>query len=175
MQIRALSLLSVAMAWFIPALACAAEFKFASVISDHAVLQRDVEAPVWGFAETGTVVRVTLFKEGDDKPVAERTATTDDNGRWTVKLPAMPPGGPYRIEAALNSRRGTEAQRDENHTDLLTPNGARGNVRSVSDEPIRVAITAFVMSAKLRWRRLGRRQPRGQGGRFSSGAPDRAR
>ena len=100
MQIRALSLLSVAMAWFIPALACAAEFKFASVISDHAVLQRDVEASVWGFAETGTVVRVTLFKEGDDKPVAERTATTDDNGRWTVKLPAMPAGGPYRITAA---------------------------------------------------------------------------
>ena len=41
------------------------EFKFASVCSDDMVLQRDVEAPVWGFADTGAVVRVSLFKEGD--------------------------------------------------------------------------------------------------------------
>ena len=79
----------------------AADFKFASVISDHAVLQRDVEAPVWGFAETGVVVRVSLFEEGKDKPVAVREATTDETGRWTVKLPAMPAGGPYRITATL--------------------------------------------------------------------------
>ena len=79
----------------------AADFKFASVISNHAVLQRDVEAPVWGFAETGAVVRVSLFAEGNDKPVAVREATTDDAGRWTTKLPAMPVGGPYRITATL--------------------------------------------------------------------------
>ena len=46
-------------------LASTAEFKFASVISDHAVLQREVEAPVWGFAETGAVVHVSLCKEGE--------------------------------------------------------------------------------------------------------------
>ena len=82
-------------------LAYAAEFKFASVISDHAVLQREVEAPVWGFAETGTVVRVSLFKGGETKPLAERTATTDATGRWLVKLPAMPAGGPYSLHAEL--------------------------------------------------------------------------
>ena len=84
-------------------LAAAADFKFASVISDHAVLQREVEAPVWGFAETGAVVRVSLFKQGDKKPLAVREATTDDAGRWTVKLPAMPAGGPYRITARLST------------------------------------------------------------------------
>ena len=84
-------------------LAAAADFKFASVISDHAVLQREVEAPVWGFAETGAVVRVSLFKEGDKKPLAVREATTDDAGRWTVKLPAMQAGGPYRITARLST------------------------------------------------------------------------
>ena len=82
-------------------LACAAEFKFASVISDHAVLQREVEAPVWGFAETGVVVRVSLFKEGETKPLAERTATTDATGRWRIKFPAMPAGGPYSLHAEL--------------------------------------------------------------------------
>ena len=84
-------------------LAAAADFKFAAVISDHAVLQREVEAPVWGFAETGAVVRVSLFKEGDKNPLAVREATTDDAGRWTVKLPAMPAGGPYRITARLST------------------------------------------------------------------------
>ena len=73
-----LPLLAVLMSGLRPGQAIAAEFKFASVISDHAVLQRDVEAPVWGFADTGAVVRVSLFKEGDRKPLAERTATTDD-------------------------------------------------------------------------------------------------
>lgn len=98
-----LPLLAVLMSGLCPGQAPAAEFKFASVISDHAVLQRDVEAPVWGFADTGAVVRVSLFKEGSKKPLAERTATTDDKGRWTVKLPAMKAGGPYRIEAVLSS------------------------------------------------------------------------
>ena len=100
MRIRPLlPLLAVLMSGLCPGQAPAAEFKFASVISDHAVLQRDVEAPVWGFADTGAVVRVSLFKEGGKKPLAERTATTDDKGRWTVKLPAMKAGGPYSLRA----------------------------------------------------------------------------
>ena len=59
----------------------AAEFKFASVISDNAVLQRDVEAPVWGFGEPGKKVKVSL----NGKAVGE--TTVGENGRWTVKLP----------------------------------------------------------------------------------------
>ena len=98
---RIVFLAAVVMAGLRPGLA--ADFKFASVISDHAVLQREVEAPVWGFAETGAVVRVSLFKEGDKNPLAVREATTDDAGRWTVKLPAMPAGGPYRITARLST------------------------------------------------------------------------
>lgn len=61
----------------------AAEFKFASVVSDDMVLQRDVEAPVWGFAEPGQKVSVEL----NGKPVG--TAVTAGDGRWTVKLPAQ--------------------------------------------------------------------------------------
>ena len=61
----------------------AAEFKFASVCSDDMVIQRDVASPVWGFAEPGAKVAVSL----NGKAVGE--ATADEKGRWTVKLPAQ--------------------------------------------------------------------------------------
>ncbi len=73
--------LAAAIATLCSLAAGAAEFKFASVISDNAVLQRDVEAPVWGFGEPGKKVKVSL----NGKAVGE--ATVGENGRWTVKLP----------------------------------------------------------------------------------------
>ena len=73
--------LAAAIATLCSLAAGAAEFKFASVISDNAVLQRDVEAPVWGFGEPGKKVKVSL----NGKAVGE--TTVGENGRWTVKLP----------------------------------------------------------------------------------------
>jgi sialate O-acetylesterase len=61
----------------------AAEFKFASVISDNAVLQRDVAAPVWGFGEPGKSVKLAL------NGTAVGEATVAEDGRWTVKLPVQ--------------------------------------------------------------------------------------
>lgn len=58
--------------------------------TDHAVLQRDVDHPLWGYAAPGTVVRV-LF--GDQKLSDKADAT----GRWEVLLPPTPAGGPHRI------------------------------------------------------------------------------
>lgn len=49
---------------------------------NHAVLQRDRPLPVWGWADPGERVRVTL---GDTAPVE---TTTDAAGRWRVDLPA---------------------------------------------------------------------------------------
>ena len=57
--------------------------KFASVISDNAVLQRDVAAPVWGFGEPGRTVTVSL----NGKPAGQ--AVVAENGRWTVTLPVQ--------------------------------------------------------------------------------------
>ena len=73
--------LAAAIATLCSLAAGAAEFKFASVISDNAVLQRDVEAPVWGFGEPGKKVKVSH----NGKAVGE--TTVGENGRWTVKLP----------------------------------------------------------------------------------------
>ncbi|MGN0854287.1 MAG: hypothetical protein ACI4R9_02060 [Kiritimatiellia bacterium] len=58
------------------------------------VLQRDVAAPVWGFAEPGQVVTVQL----NGKSVG--SATTAEDGRWTVRLPVQPANKkPSRITA----------------------------------------------------------------------------
>ena len=62
----------------------AVPLKFAGLLTSHAVIQRDVAAPVWGFGEPGKTVSVSL----NGKPVGE--ATVAENGRWTVNLPAQP-------------------------------------------------------------------------------------
>lgn len=68
------SVLSLAACW-------AQAFKFADVLTDHAVLQRDLSTPVWGEAKPGDVVTVTL----NGTKVGE--SVTDKDGRWLVRLP----------------------------------------------------------------------------------------
>ena len=58
--------------------------------TDHAVLQREVAHPVWGWARPRRNVRVTL--NGD----TYRTKT-DREGKWRVTLPAQQAGGPHRL------------------------------------------------------------------------------
>ena len=66
--------------------------RLASLFSDHAVLQRDVSVPVWGWTRPGVRVRVTLG------PYTAETRSGDD-GRFLARLPPMPAGGPYALEA----------------------------------------------------------------------------
>ena len=55
------------------------------------VLQRGKAIPVWGKADAGEAVTVTLNK----KKVA---TVADADGRWRVDLPQMKAGGPYTLE-----------------------------------------------------------------------------
>lgn len=75
--------LLIALADITPALA---DVKLPSVLNSHMVLQRDVPVPVWGWADPGESVTVTL---------GESSATTkaDDKGNWRVDLPAMKADG----------------------------------------------------------------------------------
>jgi len=59
-----------------------AEVRLPVIFSDHMVIQRGVEAPVWGWAEPGEKVRVSF---------AGNTVLTraDHAGKWSVKLPAL--------------------------------------------------------------------------------------
>ncbi|PAW60557.1 MAG: hypothetical protein B9S37_08660 [Verrucomicrobiia bacterium Tous-C3TDCM] len=57
--------------------------KFPAIFSDGAVLQRDREVAVWGWAGPGKSVHVTFGQQ-------KKQATAADDGAWMVKLDAMP-------------------------------------------------------------------------------------
>ena len=69
----------------------------ASVFSDHAVVQRGIEAPVWGVADPGQNVRVAVTRNGDVKFSAQ--AKADARGKWQVKTTPFEAGGPYELSA----------------------------------------------------------------------------
>lgn len=61
----------------------------ASIFSDHMVLQRDMEIPIWGTADEGEEVTIQL---------ADQTAVcVAAGGKWTVKLKPIPAGGPHNL------------------------------------------------------------------------------
>jgi sialate O-acetylesterase len=60
------------------------------LFSDHMVLQRDKEIAVWGWADPGERISVSLGLNSSDT-----TAASD--GRWKVALSAMPAGGPFTL------------------------------------------------------------------------------
>ena len=61
--------------------------------TDHAVLQRDTDHPIWGWAKPGRQVSVEIA----GKTVK---AKTDKTGKWKAQLPEMPAGGPHLISLA---------------------------------------------------------------------------
>ncbi|MCY3020984.1 MAG: sialate O-acetylesterase [Planctomycetota bacterium] len=71
-------------------LAVSAELKLPAILGNNMVLQRGVETPLWGGADANEKITAKL----GDKSV---TATAGADGKWLVKLPAMPAGGPQDI------------------------------------------------------------------------------
>ena len=65
-----------------------ADVKVPPVFSDHMVLQRDLAAPVWGTAEAGEEVAVSIADQS-------HTAKADAKGNWSVKLNPLKAGGPH--------------------------------------------------------------------------------
>ena len=66
------------------------------LFTDHMVLQRELPAPVWGWAAPGCEIKVSLAGK-------TATAKADSAGRWQVKLGPFPAGGPHslRVEGPL--------------------------------------------------------------------------
>ena len=67
--------------------------KLASIFSDHAVLQREINVPVWGWTRplSPVVVKVGPY-------TAQSLSGTD--GKFMVRLPVMKAGGPYELEVS---------------------------------------------------------------------------
>ena len=78
-----------AVAGTLPPLAARADVSLPAVFGSHMVLQRDVPISVWGWAEPGEEVTVTLGE-------ATAKAKADANGAWKVVLPAVSVGGSPR-------------------------------------------------------------------------------
>jgi sialate O-acetylesterase len=67
--------------------AALADVKLPAIFGEHMVVQRDMPVSVWGWADPGEKVTVSL---GDQT----KTATADQAGKWSLKLDAMKSGGP---------------------------------------------------------------------------------
>lgn len=65
------------------ALTARAELKLPAIIGDHMVLQQKQANPVWGWDAPGTEVTVTFAGQ-------TKSAKADADGKWTVKLDAVP-------------------------------------------------------------------------------------
>ncbi|WP_319502329.1 sialate O-acetylesterase [uncultured Draconibacterium sp.] len=86
-----------------------AEVKLPKIFSSNMVLQQGIEIPVWGWANVGEEISVSLlayetksnYNTGEKTTVAillaNAKATTDSDGKWTAKLPAQEYGGPYTL------------------------------------------------------------------------------
>jgi sialate O-acetylesterase len=74
-------------------LAARADVKLPKVIGDNMVVQRDIKIPIWGTADPGERVEVSLEDRHAD-------ATADAHGHWKAVLGALPAGGPYELTIA---------------------------------------------------------------------------
>jgi sialate O-acetylesterase len=76
----------------IPMLATA----LAPIFQDHMVMQRGMEAPVWGTASPGERVTVELAGRS-------AFATAGPDGAWSLRLPPLEAGGPWTLTARGSS------------------------------------------------------------------------
>ena len=70
-----------------------ADVRLPSIVGDNMVLQREMQAPIWGWASPGEAVTVTVARQ-------RKTATAGADGRWTVRLDPMKAGGPFEMTVA---------------------------------------------------------------------------
>ncbi len=78
-----LAVLGLGLAWDWMIQQVQAEVRMPALFADHMVLQRDRPLPVWGWAEPGERVRVTLGSESVE-------GVADADGRWQVTLRPQP-------------------------------------------------------------------------------------
>jgi sialate O-acetylesterase len=67
-----------------------AEVSVPTLFSDHMVLQREKPIRIWGWADPGEAVNISL--DG----ISAGTLAGED-GTWQLQLPALPAGGPYTM------------------------------------------------------------------------------
>ncbi len=86
--------------WFVIAILVAglaalaqADVRLPHLFGDHMLLQRELPNAVWGWAEPGEIVTVTIAGQ-------TASATTGPDSQWQLRLKPMPAGGPYDLNVA---------------------------------------------------------------------------
>ncbi len=69
-----------------------ADVRMPSLFSDHMVIQRDTDAPVWGWADPGETITITGSWNNESV-----TTKAGDDGRWMTKIATPEAGGPHQI------------------------------------------------------------------------------
>ncbi len=72
-----------------------------SLFTSDMVLQREMAAPIWGWAKPGEKISVSV----DGQPAAQAIAGTD--GRWSAKVGPFKAGGPHTVEVEGGGRKET--------------------------------------------------------------------
>ena len=72
--------------------AARADVTLHKLFSDHIVLQRDAKVPVWGWADAGEKVTVSIAGQS-------KSATAGADGKWSVKLDPLKVGAPQTLTA----------------------------------------------------------------------------
>jgi sialate O-acetylesterase len=75
------------------ALSARAEVKLPAIISENMVLQAGMKCPIWGTADAGEEVTVTLGAQ-------TAKAAADKDGKWKVTIGPLEPGGPFDMKIA---------------------------------------------------------------------------
>jgi len=105
------------------------------------VLQRDRPIPVWGSADPGETVTVSLNG-------AQQTVRADRKGAWRVVLPALPAGGPYTLTVAGRS---TLTLSDVLIGDVWICGGQSNMQWQISQTGYVEADTAFIRKNRIRF------------------------
>jgi sialate O-acetylesterase len=78
-------------------LVCRADPVLPTLFSNHMILQQHADIHVWGKADPVEKIAVTIAGR-------EGLATADAAGRWSVRLPALPAGGPFILTVQGNKK-----------------------------------------------------------------------
>jgi sialate O-acetylesterase len=88
---------SVAFVLVVGALTAArADPSLPTIISNHAVFQQGRKIHLWGAADPGEKIIVSLS-------LSRAQALADSSGHWSIDLPPMQAGGPFRLKVAGNT------------------------------------------------------------------------
>ena len=69
-----------------------ADIRLPAIIGDNMMLQAEEKAPLWGWADPGEMIHVSVSWHR-----MERRTTADADGRWMLSIKTPPAGGPYEI------------------------------------------------------------------------------